>query len=688
MEELQLAYENFINDLLIEAESSGVLQADAFFQLYASAAIENGDVEHVEHCPIRTEGTRKFGLDGYSFNSEQGELILAICDFRSVDELTSLNASDIEALFKQVDRLFENSLDSAFINHLEDSSSTFEVAYTIHANISDIRRVRIVLFSNARTAVRKKLVTMREHNGIRYSYSILDFERYIAILNSKNSSDPIEIDFTENGLSPLPCLQASSSTDEYASFLVVVPGKILAEVYGLYGARLLEANVRTFLQARTKVNKGIIRTIKDDPTNFFAFNNGLTATASAIELSNEGDLTTIKSISNLQVVNGGQTTASILYARDKDKADLSDVYVQMKLSVVEEEFMEDIVPKISRFANTQNRISEADFFSSHPYHLHIERLSRRITAPPKEGAIAGTLWFYERARGQYKDQQAYMTQANRNKFLAKNPRDQMIVKTDHAKYEMSFKREPHWVSRGAQKCFLEYAKYINEKWNPEALEFGDSYFKEIMMRALIFRWTDKMIGTSEWYKEDRGYKAQIVTYTIAVFSSGLHKSKMNLDYMKIWSRQEVPGVIRTFLEQLAPRVADLLKAPPPSVRNIAEYCKTQMCWTKIDEELTTDVKSSLRGTLISLEETRKRNKDNKDERKIDSGIDAQTKVFELADKWAEIKQYAIIESLITPVESSILDIAARIPNKLPTEKQCKICVKVLQRVLEEGYSLD
>ena len=252
----------------------------------------------------------------------------------------------------------------------------------------------------------------------------------------------------------MPCLHASSGTDDYASYLVVLPGQTLSEIYGLYGARLLEANVRTFLQARTKVNKGIINTLKDAPHNFFAFNNGLTATASETTISSNNKGTFIESVKNLQIVNGGQTTASILYAKDKEKADLANVYVQMKLSVVKPEAIEEIVPLISRYANTQNRISEADFFSSHPFHLHLEKLSRRISAPPKEGSLAGSKWFYERARGQYKDEQAYMTPGARKRFLAEYPRDQMLVKTDFAKYEMTFEGMPHIVSRGAQKCFI------------------------------------------------------------------------------------------------------------------------------------------------------------------------------------------------------------------------------------------
>ena len=72
---------------------------------------------------------------------------------------------------------------------------------------------------------------------------------------------------------------------------------------------------------------------------FLAYNNGIAATADHIELDRTGHY--IKSISNLQIVNGGQTTASIYYTAKKDKADISGIFVQAKVSVIsdKESFM-------------------------------------------------------------------------------------------------------------------------------------------------------------------------------------------------------------------------------------------------------------------------------------------------------------------------------------------------------------
>lgn len=684
MSTIEMDFEIFCNELLLEAEAAGILQATAFFDLYSEAAIDNGDVEHIEHCPAIFEGTPRYRIDGYGLNVEQGELCLAVCDFRSGTDLLPLNATEAEASFKMADTFFRNALNQNFINNLEDSSPTFQAAYLIFANKHAIKRVRIVLLTNGRMAIRKKLVTMREENGTRFSYSILDFQRYASIQNSRNGSEPIELDFEEHGLDPLPCLKASSDTDEYASYLVVLPGRTLAEIYGLFGARLLEANVRTFLQAKTKVNKGIILTLKDEPANFFAFNNGLTATASDIQIGQSGGNSIITKISNLQIVNGGQTTASILYARDKDKANLAGVYVQMKLSVVTPDATAELVPRISRYANTQNKISEADFFSSHPFHVHMEKISRRVSAPPREGSLAASKWFYERARGQYKDEQAYMSAAARTKFQIEYPREQFMEKTDLAKSEMSFLQKPHIVSRAAQKCFLEFATYIDGLWDKEATNFGDGYFRDAMVRAMIFRWTDKMIASSDWYKSNRAHKSQTVTYTLSVLANLLKKSELDLDYKTIWSRQNLPTQLTTFLTTLAPLVANIINDAPSSTKNIGEYCKTQACWARVQGAFEYDIEDELGNCAVSVTEAKLQKRDDRSVRKIDSGIDTQMRVMEIGAKWASVREFGLAKRLLTGTEAGVLQSAQR---GLLTEKQSKVALAALEKLLENGLKL-
>ncbi len=541
------------------------------------------------------------------------------------------------------------ALKPEFVNSLEETSPTFQAAQPIYTLRNSIRRVRLIIFSNARLVSRKKGVEAKDVDGRAFTYSLLDFTRYVDIRESRNGSEPIEIDFGELGGEPLQCIRAHTGGGVCASYLIAMPGELLAKIYGLYGPRLLEQNVRTFLQARTKVNKGIIETISQTPEMFFAYNNGLTATASELNTGRLPDGTiTISRIKNLQIVNGGQTTASILYAKDQNSADLRDVYVQVKLSVVEPADIEDIVPKISRFANTQNPLNAADFFSGHPFHLEMEKMSRRLSAPQKAGAFSASKWFYERARGQYRDKLAYVTAAARKRFLAEFPKDQVIVKTDVAKAALTFECEPHVVSQGAQKGFLTFADRIGKAWNANPSHFHETYFKEAVARIILFRWTDSMIAKSDWYKEDRGYKANIVTYTVAWLVNFLQESeKAQMDLQQIWRNQDVSDELKEALSRCARDVAVTIKATPPQMKNIGEYCKRQACWAAVSR-LEIDLGGDLKSSIVDRREAGQREREALVGKRLDDEVELDSLLVKLTPDVSRIKRLAEARGLLSP----------------------------------------
>ena len=124
---------------------------------------------------------------------------------------------------------------------------------------------------------------------------------------SSQSRLPIQLDLQEYNLEPA-CLPIPTGTEEYDGYLTFLPGSFLAFLYEQYGFKLLEQNVRSFLRFRAGINRGIKETILKRPQMFFAFNNGISATADSIELDDSNSI--IRKISNLQIVNGGQTTAT------------------------------------------------------------------------------------------------------------------------------------------------------------------------------------------------------------------------------------------------------------------------------------------------------------------------------------------------------------------------------------------
>ncbi|MDE0533102.1 MAG: AIPR family protein [Albidovulum sp.] len=657
--DLDATYSEFRNDMLVEAEASGEPQESVFFTAMSELASENGDCTDLTYTPARRDGPGGFRIDGYALDDDRGELHLAVSDFRAERELQTANADSVARNYARMRKFCELAVQSEFVNSLEETGPTFEAAYQIYRRRASIKRIRGVLFTNARISMRKKVAAVEVLNRP-FTLNLFDFQRYHDILESRGKPEPIEIDVAELNGNPLPCLEAHVGGSDYRSYLVVMPGELLAKIYGLYGPRLLEQNVRTFLQARTKVNRGIIQTIDKSPEMFFAFNNGLTATAAGLKLETGSDGTAgIKSIRDLQIVNGGQTTASILYSHDRNKADLSSVFVQMKLSVVDADRIEEVVPLVSRFANTQNRISEADFFSSHPFHVEMERISRRIAAPAKAGSLAPSKWFYERVRGQYRDLLARGSASDRRKFGVEFPRDRTLQKTDLAKYQMTFDCKPYVVSAGAQKCFLAFAENVSKTWDKSPDHFNEEYFRRAIARTIIFRCTDRMIARSDWYQADRGYKANIVTYTVAYLVNRLAKDRnLGLDLALVWKFQEVPDELKTVLADLAPKVATIIKKPPSSIKNVTEYAKQQACWAHVSRA-DLCLSDRIDTVTVDLAQVIEDTRDAIKTRGIDRTIELETQLLRLREHIDDFEGICRKHRLLTPKSARAISMVRR-----------------------------
>jgi len=683
---LKAEYLEFISDLQARMLETGESRGTVFFDTYAALASENGDCPDLEPCEIEREGRGGYRIDGHAFDPERGILYVAICDAREDGDLETLNAAQLEALNTRARRFVEYILDPGFAAGLTEGSPEDFAAGVVAASPGLLKRIQILVFSAARLSTRKPPELSGEIGGRPVVSNILDFARFAAIARSQGSVEPIEVDLAALAGAPVPCLPAFMETGGYQSYLVALPGDVLAGIYGLYGPRLLEQNVRTFLQARTKVNKGIIVTLRETPEMFFAYNNGLTATASTVstELLADGTLG-IATIEDLQIVNGGQTTASILHARDQG-ADLTEVFVQMKLSVVEPQLIEEVVPRISRYANTQNRISEADFFSGHPFHVTLEQISRRLAPPPRAGALTGQKWFYERSRGQYRDARGRGTPAERRRFETEFPKAQLIEKTDLAKYELTFAARPHIVCLGAQKCFLSFAEQVAKEWEASPLSFNDGWFRSAIARAIIFRWTDRMINGSDWYRADRGHKSQTVAYTLAWLQHHLRKlGKAGLNLQLVWNQQDVPEELKAVLAELAPQVARKLREAPEHVRNIGEFAKQQACWALIarTEFELSDLPDAI---LLDREEQRESAREEISVRRIDVDIEMDRLMVALAGRVDELTLFARKKGLLSPRSDAALRRLGRGQFALaPSERNA--LRHLFERLGEEGFPM-
>lgn len=363
---------------------------------------------------------------------------------------------------------------------------------------------------------------------------------------------------------------------------------MLARIYEEHGARLLERNVRSFLQVKGAVNKGIRDTLRDNPEMFLAYNNGISATAESVEIvRDENGRPSIKAIQDLQIVNGGQTTASIYnaYKDKKNLADLSRAYVQMKLSVIlSPEEMDVIVPRISEFANTQNKVQIADFSANDVFHRKVEELSRTMWAQPPGGAQSIN-WFYERARGQYADALSREgTPARRKQYKEQHP---LFTKTDLAKYEQSWDQQPFAVSEGAQKNFKKFTLRLNDR---KGFIPDEVYYRRLIAKAILFRQTEKLVQQQKY----GGYRANIVTYTIAWLS---YKTEMRIDLERIWREQQLSAALQNEITAVSAFVHQII-TNPPGAANITEWCKKESCWARVQECQHT-IDSALQKELIS-----------------------------------------------------------------------------------------
>jgi hypothetical protein len=332
---------------------------------------------------------------------------------------------------------------------------------------------------------------------------------------------------------------------------------------------------------------------------FFAYNNGITVVASEVGMNNEGGSIRLIWARDLQIVNGGQTTASLATAARNDKANLDSVLVQMKLSVIPASESSGVIPKISRYANSQNKVSDADFFSNHEFHRRMEEISRRLWAPAHDGLQYDTHWFYERARGQYVTELAKRGKSERAQFELLNPRNQMVIKTDLAKYENSWLRLPHQVSKGAQKNFVAYAERVTGVWERLQSQFDDSYFKSAIARGIMFKTLERTIPNEDWYEGD--FRAQIVTYSIAKLSSILVEGSeaFTLDFDLIWRKQALSPALFEQLRSVSRAVSRIVSSPPRGTRNVTEWCKKQECWDSV-QQASIPLRSSLKTELKKI----------------------------------------------------------------------------------------
>ena len=670
----------FRQDVLRSAEATGEWQQDAFFDLFSGHLVEAGELDHADRAHYR--GARGIQVDGYGGDPRDaaGVLTLIISDFDESTTPTNLTATEMKAVFNRPVNFLKKAMDAGWRTALEETAPGFGLADLIARRWAEIKKVRLFLLSNRKLSERVDGHQSGEIDGRPVTHSVWDIRRLHRFTTSGQEREDLDIDFEAEFGGGLPLLRAHATAGgDCESYLAAVPGSVLGAIYDRWGTRLLEQNVRVFLQARGKVNRGIRDTIEQDPEMFFAYNNGITATAEDV-VTNErdGELRLIRT-RNLQIVNGGQTTASLHIAHTRGR-DLSGIFVQMKLSKIAPSLSSSVVPRISEYANTQNRVTAADFFANHPFHIRMEEFSRRLLAPSPEGTFAETKWFYERARGQFVDARAGLSRTERKKFDLENPRNQLIRKTDMAKFMRVWDEEPHVVSLGAQKNFASFAGAIGKEWKKSDTRFGEAYFREVVAKAIVFRKTERIVSTADWY--GGGYRANIVAYAIAKVAHDVKQGGRAVDFERIWREQSVSSAMEAALAAAGRAACDVLTQPPDGMRNVTEWAKKQACWERV-RSVDTGLSRRFVDELISADEQQERRRRTRRDQRQLAGIEAQLAVMAAGGEfWRDVDAWAGPRALLSAKERGVLRVAGRIPDSVPTEAQVRVLVELLARLVE------
>lgn len=589
MEEIRKFYKSFIQEINARqlANEEGDSQEQTFTRYVVDLLAEAGETENADIAydekSLGTRNQHKINAYAIADNYETVDLFISI--FRPEEEIPRITKDEVEQATRRITNFFHKSIYKDYVNEVAESSQIFEFANTL-ANYNELREnlVRVNAFIITCGEYKGDFPESAEISGYKIFYRVVDINYIYQI--SEASRVPIEINFEEEHFQ-IPCLSASNENDDYQTYIAIIPGQCLANLYERFGARLLEQNVRSFLQFTGKINKGIRDTIKNEPHMFLAFNNGIAATADHIELNESGHF--IKKVSNLQIVNGGQTTASIYHTSKKDKADISNIFVQVKFSIVKkQEQFSEIVSRISRYANTQNKVNDADFTANNPSLVALEKLSRYMLTPITIQSNMQTYWFFERARGQYKNlrQKDGFTKQRQVAFDKKYPKKQVFTKVELAKYINAYEEVfdgkklvigPHIVVRGNEK---NYSRYINNNLPDSVKKINNVYFEDAIAKAILFKTADSRYGTKKNPEYCIGEMKQVtVPYTISLLNK-LTNGRLNL--YKIWQNQAVSATLSDVIYDLMKQVNQYILSESPGSHYI-EWAKKEECWTKVKE---------------------------------------------------------------------------------------------------------
>ncbi|MFO1482349.1 MAG: AIPR family protein [Verrucomicrobiaceae bacterium] len=654
-------------------------------ELDASGILESPVACHYENGKQSTA----LKVSGYSVPDEDSrlDLILSLYDAGPHQSVPTLNGSDIDIAFNKMERFFGKAL-KGLHEEIDPALPERHMAERIYQMREDIDRVNFHLLTNSRLAVRREKQRKTEVHGVPATYDVWDIERFRRLRESGASYEALNVDLRPQYNGGLPCVRLDVKEEGYQTCIAIFPGSLLHDLYDEHGSRLLELNVRSYLQAKGKINKGILETLRNDPQDFMAYNNGITVVAEKIVFGHLKDgRSGILELQGMQIVNGGQTTASIHRAAKEFEADLSNVYVQGKIVTVDPTRFNEVVPFISRYANSQNKVTDTDLQANHRFHVGLERVAKREWAPDQ-----ASKWFYERARGSYQTARSReaTTESLRRKFDREFPTHQRFTKEDLAKFENCWRGLPYIVNRGGQKNFTQFMTFIKadlgestDRWEPSPEEF-----KRYIGKAILFRDVQRIV------KEDESitaYRINVTAYIVALLAE---RTARRIDLDAIWKRQAISPALADTARLWAPVVFKaLLDYSQKQTVHIDNILKSQAAWEHIlslDLHVTRAAERELRPSPSSMVGTVREGLGSvrgdelsaHDHNNVARCLEIDAAKWLVAVNWA--KQSGDFSNLTINVAATLAGYAAQGWTRMPSQKQAKHGAVIIEAARSAG----
>lgn len=714
MDNYQEYKQEFLDSLRADSAINGSDTQDEFLSCTLGMMEDFDEVQSPQKVGFgdkRCSGQHVMRIDAYAFDETDHSLELFINDFQDTYETENLTGSKVDELYWRMYYFLDEVCNGKIANYFDDSDDALKIAALIKRRMNaigddpeQILKIRMFILTNKElstdilnrnlleTKIRKtkgsktvkstKKIKKADFNGKPLEINIWNLERFYEKEKSF-SSDPIVIDFRNDySCDGIPCIKGNIGENlGYEAYIAIIPGKLLSEIYIEHGSKVLEGNVRAFLgtSGSKSVNSGIRRTINTEPDKFFTYNNGIATTAADVETEEKDGQLYITKIVDLQIINGGQTTASLAEAvLKKTNPELNGIFVPMKLTVIDDRetenedgvrFYDQMVQNIAKYANSQNKVTAADLFSNDPFHIWMEKMSKKIFAPAIHYSVP-TGWYYERSRKRYEQEQFKLkSETDRKRFRAKYPKEQLITKEQLGMYLTTMKEQPNIVAKGKNFVIKEFNTIISQDYKTNKGCFNEFYFKKCICAAIIYRTVDNYLEshkdsarkpTGFWYKAG-GYKLDIVPYTIAKIIHSV-PAGFTLDWNYIWNRQDLSPAFMHEIEMVTKMTNDFICDSHGVI--VTEYCKRPETWVAYRDNVRYTPSEKFLSELMPESITKEQEVDSQKDQKDTNDLNYVTEIIKLgAGYWQRLLEEGTSRAALGYVEQNTLRQAVDFAHK-------------------------